>query len=117
MHSNDIKDKFLELRANGVSLARIATDIHVSQRTLVDWNRQLALDIRALRAAPSEPSTNRPGKSSSAPFASLRFICPSGRVRPPPSSRQRPSFLVRRPLTVDYGSPRHHPPKKMKHPP
>jgi len=33
-----------------LSLARIATDIHVSQRTLVHWNRQLALDIRALRA-------------------------------------------------------------------
>jgi orotate phosphoribosyltransferase-like protein len=50
MYSNDIKDQFLELRAKGLSLARIATDIHVSQRTLVHWNRQLALDIRALRA-------------------------------------------------------------------
>jgi hypothetical protein len=27
-----------------------AADIHVSRRTLVHWNRQLALDIRALRA-------------------------------------------------------------------
>jgi hypothetical protein len=50
MHSNDTKDQFLELRAKGLSLARIATDIHVSQRTLVEWNRQLAPDICALRA-------------------------------------------------------------------
>ena len=51
MYSNDIKDQFAQLRAKGLSLARIATDIHVSQRTLVGWNRQLAPDIRALRAA------------------------------------------------------------------
>ena len=50
MHSNDIKDQFLEMHAKGISLSRIATDLHVSQRTLVDWNRQLAPDIRALRA-------------------------------------------------------------------
>jgi len=50
MHSNEIKDRFAELRAKGLSLARIATDIHLSQRTLVEWNRQLAPDIRALRA-------------------------------------------------------------------
>jgi hypothetical protein len=50
MYSNDAKDQFLELRATGLSLARIASDLHVSQRTLVDWNRQLAPDIRALRA-------------------------------------------------------------------
>jgi hypothetical protein len=50
MHSNETKDQFLELRAKGTSLSRIATDIHVSQRTLVEWNRQLAPDIRALRA-------------------------------------------------------------------
>ena len=35
---------------NGLSLARIATDLHVSQPTLTDWNRQFAPDIRALRA-------------------------------------------------------------------
>ena len=50
MYCNDTKDQFLEMRAKGLSLSRIATDIHVSQRTLVDWNRQLAPDIRALRA-------------------------------------------------------------------
>jgi hypothetical protein len=50
MHSNDIKDRFAELRAKGLSLSRIASGIRVSQRTLVEWNRQLAPDIRALRA-------------------------------------------------------------------
>jgi hypothetical protein len=38
MYCNDTKDQFLELRAKGISLARIATDLHVSQRTLVEWN-------------------------------------------------------------------------------
>jgi len=60
MHSNDIKDRFAELRAKGLSLSRIASGIRVSQRTLVEWNRQLAPDIRALRAVHLEASTNKP---------------------------------------------------------
>jgi len=50
MYCNDTKDQFLEMRAKGLSLSHIATDLHVSQRTLVEWNRRLAPDIRALRA-------------------------------------------------------------------
>jgi hypothetical protein len=50
MYNNDTNDQFAELRAKGLSLSRIASDLRVSQRTLVDWNRQLAPDIRALRA-------------------------------------------------------------------
>jgi hypothetical protein len=41
MCSNDTKDQFLEPRAKGLSLARVATDVHASQPTLVgrtvDW--------------------------------------------------------------------------------
>ncbi|HOX59460.1 MAG TPA: hypothetical protein P5205_20185 [Candidatus Paceibacterota bacterium] len=50
MHSADTKSRFLELRAKGWSLARIAVAIDVSQRTLVDWNRQHLEELRALRA-------------------------------------------------------------------
>ena len=65
MYCNDTKDQFAELRAKGLSLSRIASDINVSQRTLVEWNRQLASDIRDLRAVhlealhePPDPNPN-----------------------------------------------------------
>ena len=50
MHSVDTKSRFLELRAKGWSLARIAAQIEVSQRTLVDWNAQHHAELQSLRA-------------------------------------------------------------------
>lgn len=50
MHSTDTKSRFLELRAKGWSLARIAAAIEVSQRTLVDWNCQHRAELQSLRA-------------------------------------------------------------------
>ena len=50
MHGTDTKSQFLQLRAKGWSLARIATQINVSPRTLVDWNRQLSDELRVLKA-------------------------------------------------------------------
>ena len=50
MYDTDTKSQFLELRANGWSLARIAAHLKVAQRTLVDWNRQEHEQIRTLRA-------------------------------------------------------------------
>ena len=50
MHDNDTKNQFLELRAKGWSLSRISEQLKVSQRTLVDWNRQEREQIRTLRA-------------------------------------------------------------------
>ena len=49
MHDTDTKNQFLELRAKGWSLARIAERLKVAQRTLVDWNRQEHEQIRTLR--------------------------------------------------------------------
>ncbi len=40
MHTNETKDRFIELRAQGLSLAKIASDLGVSKRTLVDWNHE-----------------------------------------------------------------------------
>ena len=54
MHPNETKDKFIELRAQGWSLPRIATELHVSKTTLVEWNREFASDIQSLRAAELE---------------------------------------------------------------
>ena len=50
MHDNDTKDRFIELRAAGKSLASIASNIGVSKSTLIDWNRRLQPEIRQLRA-------------------------------------------------------------------
>jgi hypothetical protein len=54
MHTAQDKNKFIELRAQGWSLRHIATELHVSKRTLVDWNRQCAADIRSLQAVEME---------------------------------------------------------------
>ena len=40
MHNTDTKSQFIELRAKGWSLVRIAAHINVCPQTLVDWNRQ-----------------------------------------------------------------------------
>lgn len=50
MYDADVKNQFLELRAKGWSLARIARRLKIAQRTLVDWNRQEHQQIRTLRA-------------------------------------------------------------------
>jgi transcriptional regulator len=50
MYGTDTKSQFLELRAKGWSLARIAEHLKLAQRTLVDWNRQEHEQIRTLRA-------------------------------------------------------------------
>jgi transcriptional regulator len=49
MYGTDTKSQFLELRAKGWSLARIAEHLKLAQRTLVDWNRQEHEQIRTLR--------------------------------------------------------------------
>ena len=50
MHPNVTKQQFIELRAQGLSLSRIADQLHVSKRTLVGWNREHHADIDSLRA-------------------------------------------------------------------
>jgi len=51
MLTADRQDQFIELRSQGWSLGHIATEIHVSKRTLVDWNREFASQIQAFRKA------------------------------------------------------------------
>src|SRR5205085_7917702 len=50
MHSNKTKDQFVELRAQGLSLSRIASQLHVSKPTLVKWNHDFEHRLRSLRA-------------------------------------------------------------------
>ena len=54
MHDLQTRTRFIELRAQGLSLKRIASRLKVSMRTLVDWNRQDNEHIRTLRAVELE---------------------------------------------------------------
>src|SRR5947209_6969330 len=50
MYDQEDQDKFVELRARGWTLPHIATELHISKRTLVGWNREYAAEIKSLRA-------------------------------------------------------------------
>jgi len=49
MYTEEKIDKFIELRARGWSLGHIATELDVSKRTLVDWNKEYSKDVEAFR--------------------------------------------------------------------
>ena len=49
MYDHHTKTQFIELRAQGRSLARIALDLDISKRTAVDWNHQFQTEIVSLR--------------------------------------------------------------------
>lgn len=72
MHTNETKDKFIELRLKGVSLADIAKKIGVSKTTLVDWNQRYADELRALRSAELESLHARILQSYDDDFDQLR---------------------------------------------
>jgi hypothetical protein len=51
MYEATKEEKFVELRAEGWSLGHIATELHISKHTAVNWNRQYAAQIQALGTA------------------------------------------------------------------
>jgi hypothetical protein len=50
MHENNQKQKFMELRATGLSFDKISKEINVSKPTLISWSKELELEIRNLKA-------------------------------------------------------------------
>ena len=54
MYHQQTKNQFVELRAQGWTLARIATHLGISKRTLLDWNQACRSEVAALRAFESE---------------------------------------------------------------
>ena len=50
MHTNETKDKFIELRAKGISLDDIATQLDISKGTAVAWSARFNARIQQLRA-------------------------------------------------------------------
>jgi len=53
-HPPELKTKFLELRARGVSYSHIAEAINVSKPTLIQWGKDMAEEIADLQAAEHE---------------------------------------------------------------
>lgn len=48
-HSRETKEKFIALRAEGVSYDRIREQLGVSKQTLINWGKQLSDEIGVLR--------------------------------------------------------------------
>jgi hypothetical protein len=59
MHTQDTKDRFIELRVRGWSLARIAAEIGVTPRTCIAWQKQFKTDIEDLQTAHREALEER----------------------------------------------------------
>lgn len=50
MKDTKTKEQFVTLRASGLSFDRIATELGVSKRTLIEWSKGLERDIANLKA-------------------------------------------------------------------
>jgi hypothetical protein len=46
MHTPEIRQKFVDRRAQGWSLTRIATELDVARSTLIEWSRQLRFQLQ-----------------------------------------------------------------------
>ncbi len=49
MKDNKTKERFIELRAQGISYEKIATELEVSKQTLINWSKELFIEIGNLR--------------------------------------------------------------------
>jgi len=50
MKDSETKARFMELRAQGLPLAKIAAELKVSKNTLVSWGQDLSMEIANLEA-------------------------------------------------------------------
>ena len=50
MKDQNTKEKFIELRAQGISFEKIAKELKVSKQTLINWSKELALEISNMKA-------------------------------------------------------------------
>jgi len=48
------KEKFIALRARGLSIEKIAKELRIGKTTLVSWNRELKEEVAAMRAVELE---------------------------------------------------------------
>jgi transcriptional regulator with XRE-family HTH domain len=50
MKPKNTKERFIELRAKGLSFDKIAKDLKISKQTLIDWSKELQSEIANLKA-------------------------------------------------------------------
>ena len=50
MKPQKTKERFIELRAKGLSFDKIAKDLKISKQTLIDWSKELQSEIANLKA-------------------------------------------------------------------
>lgn len=48
------KEKFIELRAKGLSFDKISKELHVSKPTLIEWSKDLSEEIQNLKSIENE---------------------------------------------------------------
>src|SRR6266567_4963333 len=71
MYASEKMDKFIELRAQGWSLNHVASELHVAKRTLVEWSREQAAQIKSLRALLQETAQEKLAASREEELARL----------------------------------------------
>ncbi len=59
MHTTDTRHRFLELRAQGWSLSRIAAELDLAKSTLAVWNREQRREIADLKTIELETVQER----------------------------------------------------------
>ena len=50
MSDIEIQKRFIQLRSQGLSFGRIADELHIARRTLINWSRKFQYEIQNLRA-------------------------------------------------------------------
>src|SRR6266436_4827387 len=71
MYTSEQIDKFIEFRAQGWSLNHVASELRVAKRTLVEWNREQADQIKSLRALLQETAQEKLAASHEEELARL----------------------------------------------
>ncbi|MSR85324.1 hypothetical protein EXS71_02720 [Candidatus Uhrbacteria bacterium] len=59
MKDNETRDRFVELRAQGKSFASIAEELNVSKPTLIEWSKDMQVQVANLRAVNEEALRER----------------------------------------------------------
>jgi len=71
MHTPEIRQKFVERRAQGHPYSRIASELGVAKSTLIEWSRQLRFEIQNHRAIELDDLRDRVGHSCQARVSHL----------------------------------------------
>jgi hypothetical protein len=54
MENIDVKVRFIELRAKGLSFDKISAEISIAKKTLVNWNKRYKAEVEAAKAVELE---------------------------------------------------------------